>query len=173
MKTKAVIAFFLVVFFASGLPVISPFAEAAGEPELVKDINPFGPSFPNDLTNINGTLYFSADDGSNGRELWKSNGAERGTVRVKDIRPGGGDSSPSNLTIVDDWLFFRASDGISGTELWKSDGTAAGTVLVKDIYSGTTGSDPYDLTIVNGTLFFRANDGISGAEYNNFKIEQL
>src|SRR5262249_3507261 len=39
---------------------------------LYQDINPGpGSSFPDFLTNINGTLYFGADDGVHGHELWK------------------------------------------------------------------------------------------------------
>ncbi len=34
------------------------------------------------------TLYFRADDGSNGSELWKSDGTSAGTVLVRDIYPG-------------------------------------------------------------------------------------
>ena len=37
---------------------------------MVKDINPGGSSSPNNLTNINGILYFAADDGQHGTELW-------------------------------------------------------------------------------------------------------
>ena len=56
---------------------------------LVKDIFP-GPdsSFPTDLTNVNGTLYFAANEGYNGDELWKSDGTAAGTVMVKDIDMG-------------------------------------------------------------------------------------
>ena len=43
---------------------------------------------PRNLTNVNGTLFFAADDGTNGCELWKSDGTAAGTVLVKDIRPG-------------------------------------------------------------------------------------
>ena len=43
---------------------------------------------PRNLTNVNGTLFFTADDGTNGRELWKSDGTAAGTVLVKDISPG-------------------------------------------------------------------------------------
>ena len=57
---------------------------------MVKDINPgLGDSGPSDLTNVNGTLYFQADDGVHGFELWKSDGTAAGTVMVKDINPGG------------------------------------------------------------------------------------
>ena len=57
---------------------------------LVKDINPgTSGSYPGDLTNVNGTLFFTADDGTHGHELWKSDGTAAGTVLVKDINPGG------------------------------------------------------------------------------------
>ena len=54
---------------------------------LVKDISfaPTGSSMPQDLVDVNGTLFFSADDGIHGRELWKSDGSAASTVLVKDI----------------------------------------------------------------------------------------
>src|SRR5438445_7091172 len=136
---------------------------------LVLDINPGSTgSDLRSLTDVNGTLFFSANDSAHGPELWKSNGA--GTVLVKDINPGAGGSYFQNLTNVNGTLFFAADDGTHGRELWKSDGTTAGTVLVKDIYPGTNdygfpfGSFPSRLTNVNGTLFFVADDGNHGSE---------
>ena len=49
-------------------------------------------SYPGNLTNVNGTLFFAANDGTHGYELWKSDGTAAGTVLVKDINPGSGDS---------------------------------------------------------------------------------
>ena len=96
------------------------------EPTLVKDINPEGgDSWPGSLTNVNGTLYFRADDGTHAEELWKSDGTAAGTVMVKDINPGSGWSEPWHLTDVNGTLYFGAIDGTHGAELWKSDGTAS------------------------------------------------
>ena len=55
----------------------------------VKDIKTAGDSSPGRLTNVNSTLYFTADDGSSGVELWKSDGTDPGTMRVKDINTAG------------------------------------------------------------------------------------
>lgn len=132
---------------------------------LLKDINPGAPSSNICyLTNVNNTLFFAANNGINGMELWKTDGTEIGTQLVKDINPGSFSSSIGYLTKAGNTLFFVANNGVNGTELWKSDGTAAGTVMIKDIRSGSMGSNPSALADVNGTLFFAADDGVNGVE---------
>ncbi len=136
---------------------------------VVKDITPgfrYGrprDSNPTYLTNVNGTLYFTADTPNKGLELWKSDGTGAGTLLVKDIFVGADSSRPRYLTNVNGTLYFSATDS-NGTELWKSNGTAAGTSLVSNIRAGTASSFPRFLTNVNGTLYFQADDGIHGNE---------
>jgi len=134
-------------------------------PVLLADINP-GASSSNAAryTDVNGTIYFIANDGVNGQELWKSDGTSAGTVMVSDIRPGASSSNISVMANIDGTLYFTANDGTNGAELWKSDGTSSGTVLVKDIFSGPSNAYPNLFTNVNGTLFFRATDGTNGDE---------
>ncbi|MDH4088289.1 MAG: LEPR-XLL domain-containing protein [Nitrospira sp.] len=138
---------------------------------LVKDIMVGGgasSSNPSNFVNVNGTIFFTANNGTNGVELWKSNGTKEGTVLVKDIVGGAGSSNPYHLTNVNGKLFFTAETAATGRELWKSDGTAAGTVLVKDIKPGTGYGISFllhDLFVnVNGTLFFTADNGVNGRE---------
>ena len=125
--------------------------------DMVKDIYiDSTPSDPKYLTDVNGTVFFVANDGLKGDELWKSDGTKAGTVLLKDIRPGFASSTPKDLMNVNGTLYFTADDGKNGVELWKSDGTAAGTVMVADIYTGKAASNPSSITSVNGTLYFSA-----------------
>jgi ELWxxDGT repeat protein len=150
----------LLLFFATGI-----LGAHAQQFTLIKDINP-GSSTSSIcyLTHVNNKLFFAANNGVNGMELWISDGTTAGTVLVKDINAGATSSSIGYLTDVNGTLFFVANNGSLGTELWKSDGTAAGTQLVKDIRSGVMGSNPSALVNVNGVLFFSADDGINGTE---------
>ena len=98
---------------------------------LVKDINPGAGSSSLGLltgssTNVNGTLYFAATDGTHGDELWKSDGSSSGTVLVADAQPGLGGTYPQYLTNVNGTLFYTASHLAEGRELWKSSGTSSG-----------------------------------------------
>ena len=73
-----------------------------------------GGSNPSHFVNVNGTLFFSANDGVNGTELWKSDGTSVGTTLVKDILSGISSSSPLSLTNLNGTLFFSATDGSNG-----------------------------------------------------------
>jgi ELWxxDGT repeat protein len=113
---------------------------------------------------VNGILFFLADDGVYGSELWRSDGTEAGTEMVKkDIDPLKSGLSYGELTDFRGTLFFPADDGVHSRELWRSDGTEAGTKMVRDI-ALWGGSVPRFLTDVGGILFFAANDGMHGEE---------
>jgi ELWxxDGT repeat protein len=117
---------------------------------------------PQYLTNVNGTLFFAANDGSLGYELWKSDGTTTGTTIVADINQRAGSSYPQYFTNVNGELFFSATDGSTGQELWQSNGTATGTQRIG--YFGTGPYHPFTLTPVDGLLFFGASggDGVYG-----------
>jgi ELWxxDGT repeat protein len=109
---------------------------------LVKDINTNTVSSnPANLTNVNGTLFFSATDNDGLTGLWKSDGTAAGTTLVQEFTPHLG-----TFTNVNGELFFEVFNpsfvGSRTAQLWKSDGTAPGTQLVKDF----TGQDNFNLT---------------------------
>jgi ELWxxDGT repeat protein len=149
---------------------------------LVKDIHPNGnidpfenSSNPRYLTEVNGLLYFVADDGVHGVELWKSDGTHSGTMMVKDIYPVNeglfNSSYPDDLTNANGTLYFTADDGSIGFELWKTDGTVAGTELVGDLHA-TESSFPWNLTPIRNHLFFSATDEAFGSEPWAVAIDQ-
>lgn len=150
-----------------------------GGAELVADISPGSTSSnPAELVNLNGTLYFAADNGINGRELWRSDGTSAGTTLVSDLNPAAVASNPADLVISNNLLFFTADNGTNGRELFRSNGTAAGTTLVTDLKQGLASAFPEPtlspgvqslsitprrkiLASVNDRLFFAADQGIN------------
>jgi len=178
------------LYFAANRGLWQSDGTAAGTTAVKNGINAVN------LAGANGTLYFSGDDGTqdvipeyspyldpigHGQELWKSNGTQAGTVRVKEVNPDyqvrcvdeytgeevycehpnartvfePSGSNPTHLTDVNGTLFFTAVHDASGAQsLWKSDGTEAGTVKLKDIAARL-------LVRVNGMLFYAGGEGAS------------
>ncbi|XXF75177.1 hypothetical protein P2318_19095 [Myxococcaceae bacterium GXIMD 01537] len=117
------------------------------------------------LTVLRDRLYFSADDGVSGRELWVSDGSERGTKLFADINPGPASSSPTDLLAVhNSKLYFAADDGVHGREPWKLHAGAREPELLKDIARGPASSSPREFTRSGDLVFFAADDGIDGEE---------
>lgn len=149
---------------------------------MLKDINENGGAFwysstcPSpSFTKAGNNLYFRANNGTNGYELFKTDGTENGTFMVKDISTGNSDALNESVFFAEynDVLYFKANDGVSGSELWRSDGTEAGTYLLKDINANSGNSffstNAYNWcipsrkqhTIFNNILYFKAFDGSS------------
>jgi ELWxxDGT repeat protein len=150
---------------SNGLPIVAGSSNASSD--------------PGNLTVYNGKLYFAADDGVHGRELWATGGTAATTHLVKNISPDPGGiqpgqgSFPDNLTVAGSYLYFTADDGSHGVELWRTDGTQPGTRMVRDLNTTTSrppwaihpipgSSNPYNLTAVGDLLYFVADDGVNG-----------
>jgi ELWxxDGT repeat protein len=160
---------------------------------MVEDINPTDSAFPfSESTRVakaHGVVYFGADDGVHGEELWRSDGTPIGTHMVKDINPAGsslpgttvtygaesrvGSSRrPDSFVTVDGILYFSAVEHASGTELWRTDGTEDGTWRVKNINRTPKADDPTRdgsswpgwLTRYKGTVLFAAQGRGTGVE---------
>ncbi|HVK13275.1 MAG TPA: ELWxxDGT repeat protein [Gemmataceae bacterium] len=85
-----------------------------GTPEgthLIRDINQDTPannpgSNPAGFTVVNGAVYFAATTIAHGRELWRTDGTEAGTVEVADLVLGDQSSDPATLVNVGGHLVY-------------------------------------------------------------------
>lgn len=76
---------------------------------------------------VGGQLFYSADDGTHGREAWVTDGAS--TDLVIDLEPGPAWGISSYRAAHDGLFFFAGSDGTQDG-LWSTDGSVQNTVLV-------------------------------------------
>lgn len=117
-------------------------------------------------------LFFAADDGHLGQQLWRSDGTADGTVLVKAVRPQPSNWSIENLTDVNGSLFFTVDLALCEAEvscqidvtLWKSDGAQAGTTELREFASNSNWAAAALLASGDKLLFFVVDDGVHGRE---------
>jgi ELWxxDGT repeat protein len=98
-----------------------------GGTHLIKDVQPLsglgawsGPSEPVTIEPFGDIVFFIADDGTHGRERWRSDGTAQGTYLLFDHGPN---AVPGGVAVGD--RFY-----IPGYPLMQTDGTVAGTLPV-------------------------------------------
>ncbi|BAE52081.1 ELWxxDGT repeat protein [Paramagnetospirillum magneticum] len=125
--------------------------------QLVKDIRPgssdaFNSSY-NQFVVCNGWLYFAANNGTNGAELWRTDGTTANTQMVTDLWSGssGGVSTGASQTIaaLNNTLYFVGNSSAAGSQLWSYDGTTVSRVHTVWVSKVIAASDK---------LFLAAND---------------
>lgn len=137
---------------------------------LLKDIHKTASSKPSSIVTVFDRLFFFADDGTHGSELWTSDGTATGTRLVKDIVPGPLAPFAVELARLGDRVFFVTSRYSStrfvwDVDLWVSDASAQGTHVVKRIGSTRSGGIPAPgFYSWRGKLYFQADDGVRGTE---------
>jgi ELWxxDGT repeat protein len=135
----------------------------AGEPYLLQDLEiGSSGSEPNNITEMNGSIFFSAhkviSSPAVGCELWKSNGATDNIQLLYDHKTGISFSGcPYDLIVFKNKLYFFTYDDSSNFGLWQSDGTTDGTLMLKMV----AGNSP---AIAGDKLFFIGYDQFAGSE---------
>ncbi|MCM5662802.1 T9SS type A sorting domain-containing protein [Galbibacter mesophilus] len=127
--------------------------------KMIRDINPgsassmYNEEYLKTFTVINDKLYFMADDGVHGFELWATDGTEEGTYRITDIAKGSGnryDSNPQNLVWYKDMIYFSSFDG--GIDaIYKTDGSSSNVSRVVNIKRLES------ISVINDKLIIVAN----------------
>lgn len=115
-------------------------------------------SNPENLCVFGEHVYFSADDGIRGRELWRVKVSGELEL-VYDITPGPEGATIDNLYVFKDRLYFRVADANRPGELWRTDGTPRGTELVR-AFGSPTGEKGVNVIIrgQSDRLFFTVGD---------------
>jgi ELWxxDGT repeat protein len=153
------------------LLLVAASAGLAGTPHLTLDINTHRAarsSDPTYLGKLGNFIYFIAHDvpGASHAGLFKTDGTDGGTTKVKDIGPGGILPSyflyrppyekPTLFIPAGTKAYFLAWQTTTGQEVWVTDGTEAGTRMVADVYPGP-GGGPLLLGLVGTDLIFASN----------------
>lgn len=103
---------------------------------VIQDLRQDGSSSPQLLTVCGDNLFFTANNTTFGRELYRSGRGRTDNFMVTDIVEGTGSPGIANLAAVGSTLFFTTG-GNPWTKLWKSQGFDTDTVVVRDFGTAT------------------------------------
>lgn len=100
---------------------------------LLADINPGATGSSTDkFISFKNEVYFAADDGTNGQELWKTDGTSPGTAMVANVGSGASNAYPYAFSKTANYLYFVANDA-TFYRFYRTDGTSAGTVPLYNV----------------------------------------
>ncbi len=101
-------------------------------------------------------LFFIANDGVHGRELYSSKGSISETSLLKDTNPGQADTIFYQTKIVNDKLFYIIKDQNGNQSLWKSDGTFHGTQEVVSLFPESEKWSVSEIIAFHDRIYFYA-----------------
>lgn len=119
-----------------------------------------------------GSLYFAANDGQHGRELWRLDVATGARpVMALDLNPGADGSNPVNFTRLSFSVngsavtrtFFSAARADVGQELWRLTGPSSASLEI-DLLAGPASGSPSDIQLCSTgqvCLLARTVDGVN------------
>lgn len=133
--------------------------------KLVKDLNPGKKNgVSGSLSVFKNNIIFVGDNGSNGKEMYISNGTAAGTVMLKDAVSDVAGIAPYALAKASTYFLFCTYDKKLGQEkLWRSDGTEKGTVVIKTVTS-TPGNLISAHIAIKDQLYFSRAESSTGNE---------
>ncbi len=137
-----------------------------GPATMVKKINPSttNGSYPRSLTVAAGKLFFIANDGTHGDQLWvTTDGTAAGTTSLMQASQPVDALKTSELVAFGQGVYFASADGTGRRQLWASDGTVAGTAL-SDVINPSGDGDPDGFAVVGTTLYFAGTDASGDRE---------
>jgi ELWxxDGT repeat protein len=111
-------------------------------------------SNPANLTNVNGTLFFTANDGVNGIQLWQSDGTAAGTTMVN---LGSASPYPTDLTNANGTLFLAAHN-----QLWALNTVPSPSLAVSGFPASTTAGIAGSFTVTAENADGTTNTGYTG-----------
>jgi ELWxxDGT repeat protein len=132
-----------------------------------------------EFTNVNGTVYFNFDDGTNKAQIWKLK-SDGTTTSVTTLAPNStyGKTFVGGLKGIGNQLYFSANDAQYGTELRELDSTTD-SLTTLDLSPGLYASSPADSSLnsnlidVNGTPYFSSSVKPEGVSYSENRIYKL
>lgn len=123
---------------------------------LSDNIRAAGSSYPDSVVCRSPVLFYSAENGTSGRELWRTVLLPPPVIaqKVLDLPY----SNPMEITVAPGGLLlFQARGGAEGTELWKSNGNIGNGSLLMNLDGTNSSSSPSGFKVLNATQsLFRA-----------------
>lgn len=136
---------------------------------LERDINQEpASSDPFAFSQLNDAIYFTADDGTHGRELFKYNTNLGTSELVANIRPNEVGSNINQTIAFNGKIYFNARDGSgSDSHLYIHDPVDNSTQRLVDVNNDDV-QNPNNFVIFNNELFFAAEFPSIGTEFGKY-----